>query len=459
MLLEGGSAVDAAIAADAVLGVVEPMATSIGGDLLAMICVPGEPVDSYNGTGRAPALMDPDRVAQMPGRRIPERHPWSVTVPGAIRGWSDLHRKYGRLPWPHLFAAAIRHARDGFPVASVAAREWALFDHVLHAQPYCARLYRAGRPPIAHETFRNPELAHVLEMVAQEGPDFFYEGSVADAAAEAVQSLGGLLQASDFHKHYGAFCIPLSAAFRQFTIHQCPPNTHGQAILEALTQLPAELHDPTDPDNWIQLIEATDAALARASRTVADPSGNTVCTVVVDGEGLAITLMSSIFKRFGSGIAVPGAGFVLQNRGFGFAQPGHVNGPGPSKRPYHTVVPSISTVNGHFHLGLGVVGGLMQPQGQIQILTRTMAWSTPLPEAVAAPRLRLEGGRSLAIEEGMPDHIAHALRAAGFCAPQAGTGELGGRSDFGGAHAVARLADGSLLGVADPRKDGVALAC
>src|SRR5690606_11211104 len=146
--------------------------------------------------------------------------------------------------------------------------------------------------------FKNPELAQVLELVAQEGPDSFYQGWVADAAAEAVQSLGGPLQASDFHEHVGSFCPPLSSSFRQFTIYQCPPNTHGQAILEALAQLSPDLHDPADPHNWIQLIEATHAALTRASRTVADPSGNTVCTVVVDSAGLAITLMSSIFKRF-----------------------------------------------------------------------------------------------------------------------------------------------------------------
>jgi gamma-glutamyltranspeptidase/glutathione hydrolase len=457
MLQAGGSAVDAAIAADAVLGVVEPMATSIGGDLLAMVCPPEAEVLSYNGTGRAPAAMDPSAVAALPGSRIPERHPWSVTTPGAVRGWSDLHARYGKLDWKTLFEPAIRHARRGFALAPVAAREWAIFDFVLRQDPNCARLYRGGNSPKAGEQFANPELASVLEMIANEGADAFYGGWVADRAAQAVQKLGGLLAAEDFHRHSGNFCEPVSAMFNGIQVHQCPPNTHGIAILDALQQIEAHISDPADPATIIAMVRATAQAMHRASQTVADPSGNTVCTVIVDAQGLAITLMSSIFKRFGSGIVVPGGGFVLQNRGFGFAAPGHVNGPAPGKRPYHTVVPGISTLDGHFHLGMGVVGGLMQPQGQIQILTQVLGWNTPLRDAIGAPRWRLEAGDTLAIETGTDASIESALREAGYQAPAATVGELAGRSDFGGAHAVMRLPDGMLLGVADPRKDGSAL--
>lgn len=454
MLEAGGSAVDAAIAADAVMGVVEPMATSIGGDALAMLYEPGGAVVCYNGTGRAPGALDVAMVAALPGAKIPERHPLSVTTPGLVRGWWDLHQRYGRLDWARLFTPAIRHARDGFAVARVAAKEWALFDFVLRVDPECGRLYHAGKPPAAGERFTNPELADTLEMIAREGPDAFYQGRVALAAARAVQALGGVLAADDFRVHHGDFVEPLSVEFHGARVHECPPNTHGVAILDALAAIQAADDDPRDPATWARMVAFTASAMAKAKRTVADPAGNTVCTVVVDAGGMAITLMSSVFKRFGSGIAVPGGGFCLQNRGFGFSEPGHVNGPGPGKRPYHTVVPGLTTLNGRFHLGMGVVGGLMQPQGQIQILTRVLAWGESLQAALDAPRWRLEAGNTLAIEAGWPIETVRALRDAGYQAPHVTAGELGGRSDFGGAHAAMRAPDGRLVGAADPRKDG-----
>ena len=457
MLKAGGSAIDAAIAADAVMGVVEPMATSIGGDLLAMICSPEGKAESYNGTGRAPAALDIKAIEALPGSRIPERHPYSVTTPGAVRGWHDLHQRYGRLDWAMLLKPAIELARNGFNIAPVSAREWRLFDPVLHAEPTGARLYRAGNPPQAGESLQNEELAATLEMIALEGADAFYHGRIPEAASAAVQAMGGFLQPSDFYEHTGNFCEPVSTEFRGTRVHQCPPNTHGVAILHALEAIQAHGGDPADPSTWVQLVQSTANAMKHAAKTVSDPSGNTVCTVVVDASGLAITLMSSIFKRFGCGIAVPGGGFVLQNRGFGFATPGHINGPAPRKRPYHTVVPGITTRNGRFYLGMGVVGGLMQPQGQIQILTRTLAWSTSLRNALDAPRMRLEAGDTLAIEDGTLESITQALREAGYPPPKKGVGELGGRSDFGGAHAIMRHEDGTLEGAADMRKDGACI--
>ena len=198
MLREGGSAIDAAIAADAVLGVVEPMATGIGGDVLAMVVPPGEAPLSYNGTGRAPAQFSLDALDRLPGRRIPERHVFSVTVPGVVRGWHDLHSRFGRLPWQRLFQAAIQTARGGFPVAPIAAREWALFEPVLRLDPVSAALYRADALPRAGETFANPELAAVLEATLQalaEGavcvvskPKLGLKQFLHDAAGELVQA-------------------------------------------------------------------------------------------------------------------------------------------------------------------------------------------------------------------------------------------------------------------------------
>ncbi|CAN5118869.1 gamma-glutamyltranspeptidase GgtA [soil metagenome] len=457
ILREGGSAVDAAIAADAILGVVEPMATGIGGDLLAMLVPPDGEAISYNGTGRAPAAFSLDMLAHLPGLRIPERHVLSVTVPGVVRGWHDLHSRFGRLPWQRLFTAAITAAREGFGVAPVAAREWTLFAPVLRVDPVCAALYRASALPLAGEHYANPELAAVLEAIAHDGPDAFYLGASAAAAAHAVQSLGGALTAQDFASHSGNFCAPATGQFRGLTVLECPPNTHGISVLHALQALDPLPLDPCDPATTVAMVQHMGRAMRHARETVADPAGNTVCTVVVDAQGLAITLMSSIFKRFGSGIAAPGCGFVLQNRGFGFSTPGHINGPAPGKRPYHTVVPGATLKDGRFHAGFGVVGGAMQPQGHVQLLTRLAAWGQPLQSAIDAPRWRLESDTALALEAGTPPEIARALHAAGYSEP-AGLGELGGRSDFGGAQVVLRDAEGRLIGGSDKRKDGMALA-
>lgn len=456
LLREGGSAIDAAIAADAVLGVVEPMATGIGGDLLAMV-VPGDgQAVSYNGTGRAPAAFTTDLLNTLPGHRIPERHVLSITTPGVVRGWYDLHQRYGRMPWQRLFSAAAS-AAEGFAVGPIAAREWALFEPVLRADPACAQLYKAGAVPGPGDTFRNPELAALLTAIAHDGPDAFYCGPPADIAERAVRGLGGILGAQDFAAHCGNFCEPVSTTFRGITVLECPPNTHGVAVLHALRQLEPLPLDPCDPQTMVAVVHSMGRAMQHAKQTVADPAGNTVCTVVVDQDGLAVTLMSSVFKRFGSCIAVPGCGFVLQNRGFGFSTPGHINGPGPSKRPYHTVVPGAALKDGRFHAAFGVVGGAMQPQGHVQLLLRLAAWGQPLQAAIDAPRWRLESDTALAIEAGMPDDIREALRSAGYV-EHTGAGELGGRSDFGGAQMVVRDRHGSLVGGSDRRKDGMALA-
>ncbi len=456
VLVAGGSAVDAAIAADAILGVVEPMATGIGGDVLAMLVEPDGRAVSYNGTGRSPAALTLDVVEALPNRRIPERHALSVTVPGAVRGWFDLHARYGRLPMPQLLAPAIALAVEGFDVLPITAREWALFEPVFKSDPAAAEFYRAGQAPRPGERFANPQLAKVLRAVAAEGPEAFYLGEPAHQAATANRAKGGVLAAEDFAAHRGDFGEPLRRGFRGLTVLECPPNTHGVAVLDALEELDSQPLDRDDPGTTLAMVEAVGRAMAKARKTVADPAGNTVCTVVVDREGLAVTLMSSVFKRFGSGIGVPGCGFVLQNRGFGFSEPGHINGPGPSKRAYHTVVPAAALKGGRFHAGFGVVGGAMQPQGHVQLLVRLAAWGEKLQPAIDAPRWRLEGANELAIEPGTPAAIAKTLRDAGYTDP-AGAGELAGRSDFGGAQFVMRDQDGSLLGGSDKRKDGQAL--
>ncbi len=455
MLDRGGSAVDAAIAADAILGVVEPMATGIGGDLLAMIVEPDGQAHTYNGTGRAPLALTADMVEALPGRRIPDRHPLSVTVPGAVRGWFDLHARYGRIPMAELLAPAIALARDGFAVGPIAGREWTFFESLIAGDPVSAVLYRAGDVPTAGTSFANPELAATLTAIAAEGPAAFYEGAPARAAEQASTASGGVLAARDFAAHAGNFDKPLSTTFRGLTVLECPPNTHGVAVIDTLDALEPLGLDPADPETTVIAVKAMQAGIVRARKTVADPAGNTVCTAIVDRDGLGVSLMSSVFKRFGSAIGVPGAGFVLQNRGSGFAEPGHINGPAPGKRAFHTVIPAAALKAGALHAVFGVVGGAMQPQGHVQLLMRTAAWSEPLQAALDAPRWRLEGDL-LAIEPGTPEPVVAALRGAGF-ADAGNIGNIAGRSDFGGAQFVCRADDGSLQGASDKRKDGTAM--
>lgn len=457
MLEAGGSAVDAAIAADAVMGVVEPMATGLGGDLLAML-VPadGTPI-SYNGTGKAPLGLHTAVIDALPQQRIPERHPLSVTTPGAVRGWFDLHQRFGRLPWPVLLEAAIHHAEEGFEVGSVCAGEWRLFKHVIAKDPAAAQLYRADDVPQSGDRFNNPALAKLLRAIAQQGPKAFYEGVIPEAAERVMREHGGVLSVADFEQHQGMFTTPVSTRFRGVDIFECPPNSHGVAVLHALESLETQTLEIDSPTTTLAMVQAMEKAMEHAQKTVADPAGNTVCTTVVDEQGLAITLMSSVFKRFGSGYVVPEGGFALQNRGHGFSKPGHINGPAPGKRPYHTVVPGAAMRNGKFLAVFGVVGGAMQPQGQVQLLCRLLAGGEEPQEALDQPRWRLEGQRVLATETGMREEVVQALRSAGYREPE-GQGELGGRSDFGGAQLIMRTSEGLLVGASDKRKDGMALA-
>jgi gamma-glutamyltranspeptidase / glutathione hydrolase len=272
VLRDGGSAVDAAIAADAVMGVVEPMATGIGGDLLAMVVEPNGRAVSYNGTGRSPEGLDPALLETFPGRRIPERHPLSLTTPGCVGGWHDLHARYGTLAFERLLAPAISAARAGFAVASTCAREWALFDRVLLADPECAKLYRAGEPPRAGERFSNEALAEVLESIADGGAPAFYRGGPARAAAHASELHGGVLREGDFAAHRGYFDTPRSVAFRSLTVLECPPNTHGVAVLDALAELEPQQLARDEPESMVSTIRAMARGLARAKEIVAGRS-------------------------------------------------------------------------------------------------------------------------------------------------------------------------------------------
>ncbi|PTQ66827.1 gamma-glutamyltransferase family protein [Celeribacter persicus] len=456
MLGRGGTAVDAAIAADAILGVVEPMATGLGGDSLAMLLPPGEPPLTYNGTGKSPIALTAEHVADLPGQKIPERHPYSVTVPGLARGWADLHARFGRLPFADLLAPAAKLAREGFAVAPICAREWRIFAQVIQNDPASNAIYKGDAIPKAGDLFQNPALADLLDALAKDGPDAFYKGERAEAIERAAKARGALLTTEDLASHQGFYDRPVRRMFKGIEVLECPPNTHGIGVLKALEVLNTMDLPISDPMSMVEVVKATREGMKYARKTVADPSGNTVCTAIVDREGFAVTLMSSVFKRFGSGIGVPELGICLQNRGHGFSAPGHINGVAGGKRPYHTVIPAAALKDGRFHAVFGVVGGLMQPQGHIQMMMRLAAWGQDVQEAMNAPRWRLESDTQIALESGSDPAFAVALKAAGF-EDANGAGELGGRSDFGGAQCVMRGPDGGLIAGSDPRKDGTKL--
>ena len=447
VLSRGGTAVDAAISADAVMGVVEPMASGVGGDLLAQIIVPGEAPVAYNGTGRAPQGLTREAIEAAGLSTIPNRHPLSVTVPGVVAGWFDLHGRFGNLPMTELLAPAIGLARAGYPVGRSVAHGWRNFADVIRMYPTTARTFRGHDIPKAGDRFKNHEIAELLEKIAAHGPAAFYDGAPAEAAAKEVKLHGGVLDADDFSRHSGNFVAPLRGRFRDLEVLECPPNTQGVAVLDALHRLSDAPLDSEDPGTWAAMVDAVAYGMERARETVAD-SGNTVCTVVANGEDQLCVLMSSVFQRCGSGICVPGHGFLLQNRGHGFSSFGHVNEPGPGKRAYHTVIPGAALRDGSVWAGFGFVGGPMQPQGQVQLLVRLKAWQQSLQVAIDAPRFCWRGQREVAVEPAMHEPIVSALREAGY---EVSVGE----ANFGGAQVVLRVDDG-WLGGSDPRKDGLA---
>ncbi len=453
ILSRGGHAVEAAIAADAVLGVCEPMATGIGGDALALVIAPDGTVAGFNGTGRSPRGLTAETLERATGSaRVPLRGPWSVTVPGAVGAWAALHERFGRLSLHDLVAPAAALARDGFPVGPIVAREWRRFADVLRADAEATRVFRPDRPPAPGERFANPDLAATLDLIARDGADGFYRW-LADRAPEAVQAAGGVLDRTDILAHTGVqggfFCDPLRRRHGALEVIELPPNTHGVAVLDALEALGPDPVDHDETAGLVRMVEAVDDALTKARATVCD-AGNTVATAVVDAQGWCCILMSSVFKRFGSGLAVPGGGFVLQNRAHGFAEPGHPNGVAPGRRPYHTVIPGAALRDGLPFAVFGLVGGNMQPQGHVQMVSR-MARGTTDPQAILdAPRFRVQEPKVVAVEEGIAPAMRDALAAAGYAVSV-------GNADFGGGQLIQRCGVGWAAG-SDRRKDGIALA-
>ena len=471
VLRRGGHAVDAAIAANAVLGLVEPVSCGLGGDLFAMIWDAQEKtLHGLNGSGRTPlGATAADIAARSPGG-VPMTGALSVSVPGAVDAWAELHSRFGRLPWADLFEPTIRYARDGFPVTDLTAHYWRIFAPRLKDQPgFQATWLAEGLPPKAGQRIGNPGLAACLEVIAAQGRDAFYSGGIAARIARAVQLGGGFLQVRDLEAHTTTWDAPVSTSYRGHDVWQLPPNGQGIAVLQMLNQLEgfdlenmgfgsaSHLHTLAevkklvfeDRARWyadpafaeVPTAELISKAYAAERRRSIDPNraasrlvaghpalaeGDTVCIVTADKDRNMVSMMQSIFMPMGSGVTPEGLGFLLQNRAaLTTLEDGHANVYAPGKRPFHTIIPSFVTRDGEPYLAFGVMGGEAQPQIETQVLVNLIDFEMGLQEAGDAPRLLHQGssqptgaaasptGGRVLLESGFPYASVRGLLARG----------------------------------------------
>lgn len=507
ILRQGGNAADAAVATAAALAVTTPASTGLGGDMFALYYdAATKRISALNGSGRAPAALTLALLEQQGIRtELPRFHAHTITVPGACAGWCDLLERFGTRDRATVLSGAIRLASEGFAVGPVAARTWAGgAERLLTQSPGGKELLIEGRSPRAGEVFRNPSMAKVLLDIAQGGKEAFYQGWIAEKIVETVQSCGGTMTAGDLACHTSTWEEPISTVYKGVRVHECPPNGQGLTALLALNilsqfDLPS-LGEPLSVRRLHVMIEALRLAFADAGWYVADPDfvkiplaellsadyaasrarqihperatldhphgvptsrSGTVYFSVVDGWGNACSFVNSNYMAFGTGIVPEGSGFALQNRGLGFSlQPGHPNALAPRKRPYHTIIAGITTREGDdtLHSSFGVMGGFMQPQGHIQVLSGLLDDGLDPQAVLNRPRFCiLDGlpGGTVALEEGIPEPVINALEAMGH--PVKRTCGVD-RAVFGRGQVILRNpADGLLCGGSDPRADGCAL--
>jgi len=512
ILKRGGTAVDAAIAANAALGLMEPTGSGIGGDLFAIVWdAKTSKLYGLNASGRSPQSLTLAKLRQELKRlkvtSIPPRGPLPVTVPGAVDGWFELHQRFGKLPMRDVLAPAIGYARAGFPLSEVIAYYWQRNAQVLEEFPgFAATFLPDGRAPRKGEVFRNPRLADTYEAIAQGGRDAFYRGDIAARIADYMHAQGGYLSKEDLAAHRSTWVEPISTNYRGYDVWQLPPNTQGLATLQMLNIL--EGYDLAamgfgSPDYAHVFIEAKKLAFEDRARYYADPefarapvetllakdyaarrralisperaaaaypSGNasldqsdTIYLTVADAAGNMVSLIQSNYRGMGSGMTPGDLGFILQDRGELFALvDGHANVYAPGKRPFHTIIPGFVTKDGKPWLSFGVMGGGMQPQGQVQVLVNMIDFGMNLQEAGDAPRMRHDGsseptgeqmtdGGTVVLEPGLSAELASALEARGHKVKRTNDG------DFGGYQAILREpVSGVYYGASESRKDGAA---
>jgi gamma-glutamyltranspeptidase/glutathione hydrolase len=491
ILRAGGSAVDAAVAAAAVQGVVDPLMTGVGGDVFAIISPTNGPVESYNGSGTAPAGLDLETLRAGGLTAIPEDSPHAVTIPGAVDAWCRLTEKYGRLPLGRVLEAAIGFAENGYRVMPRVAHDWANAWRRV-ANPTAAQQFLpGGKPPQIGDKLANPALGRTLRGIAERGRAAFYTGEVAADIVATLRSLGGVHTEADFATYRGRDTLPISTLYRGYELLECPPNGQGLAALIIARILDGfDLADPrlTEADRIHLLAEATKAAYAQRDALVADPDHirfelddvlgeraidalraridprrasedtqwvlpdhrDTVYISVVDRDRNAVSFINSIFSSFGSGIFAQKSGVLLQNRGCGFSlQPGHPNAAAGGKRPLHTIIPALLRKDGQTLMPFGVMGGQYQATGHAHFLSQMLDRGLNPQQANEQPRSFAFRG-TLQLETTIAEPVAADLAARGHRVVRV--------EPLGGCQAIwIDHKRGLLFGGSEHRKDGLAL--
>ena len=501
ILARGGSAIDAAIAANAVLGVVEPESDGIGGDLFAIYwdAKTGK-LTALNASGWAPTGLTIDFLKSQGHKTMPQTGIHSVTVPGCVEGWDKLHKRFGKLPWADLMQPAIYFADHGYPVTEMIDGAWKMEEEKLAKDQNAQRVFlRDGHAPPVGELFRDPEMAAALKLIAAQGAAAFYKGAIAQSILKTSQRLGGKFTAADLAEYQAEWVDPISTEYRGWKVYELPPNGQGVAAIEMLnilSQFPMGQYPSRGAGELHTQIEAQKLAFAdlrkyigdqrfakaplagmtsmdyareraklidlgRANCTVAAGTppairGDTIYLSVVDRDGNIVSLIQSIYDHFGSGVVVDNYGFTLQNRGGLFLlDTGHPDALAPRKRPLHTIIPAFME-KGDVHIGFGIMGGLNQVQAHAQFISNIVDHGMNVQSALEAPRFTKKnfGGCDVSIESRIPAEIRDALTARGHQLKILGDFA----SDMGGGQAVVHNSStGINWGASDPRKDGAAV--
>jgi gamma-glutamyltranspeptidase/glutathione hydrolase len=504
ILERGGNAVDAAIAANAMIGLMEPSSNGIGGDLFVMYYeAAAQRLHGLNSSGWAPAGLTPGFLFSKGIEQMPATGIQTVTVPGAVAGWDALNKRFGTKPLSELLAPAVYYAEEGFPVSEVIAAGWANALERLSQYPTSAQTYLPnGRPPACGEIFRNPDLARSLGHIGEQGRDGFYKGPTAEAIVRISRELGGAMAAADLAEFQPEWVTPIHSTYKGWTIHELPPNTTGIAalmMLNIMEQFPlrewgfhstrslhvmieakklafadllAYIGDPQFSKPPVEALlsktHAKDRArlidMSRAAERIepsrlpgyTDSKGNdTIYLCAIDREGNIASLIQSIYSGFGSSIVAPGTGFALHNRGGLFTlEPGHPNTLAPRKRPLHTIIPAFMERDG-VRIGFGIMGGFNQPQAHAQFVAGVADFDFTIQEALEAGRFTklTFDGCDVAIEPLVPESVRAELQALGHDLEVAPA-----RSGiFGWGQAVMSDVNGVHYGASEPRHDGAAI--
>ena len=493
ILRRGGNAMDAALAAAAMLAVVEPAMTGIGGDCFALMSRGGARPSAFNGSGATPARASLEFFAGQGLARLPERSAHAVTIPGAVDAWCQLHAAHGSLPLAELFAPAIAAAEAGYLVTPRVAKDWRdLTDELTRFPDTAAQFLPGGAAPASGDKFACPALARTLRRIARDGSGAFYRGEIAEAMAATLAGLGGCHAIEDFAAHQGEWVEPISASYRGREIFECPPNGQGLAALMILRILEGYdyAEDAVSAADRVHLLaEATkiayrqrdllfgdpahgpvpvaalladarsDALRAQIRLDRAQPAGawdlplhaDTTYLTVVDRDLNAVSFINSLFQGFGSSIYIPSCGVLLHNRGAGFRlEAGHPNSIAPRKRPMHTIIPGMAMQHGRVVMPFGVMGGHYQATGHAQLLSNIFDRGLDVQQAIDAPRSFAYEGE-LQLEPRIGAEIGAELEARGHKLAWAPRAIGGGQAIF------IDHARGVLIGGSDSRKDGMAL--